>query len=362
MADTPELHIVDSEIRGQGGHNLSFARSICDAAHEVRIHVWADRETTFENPDRNVTIHRFFHRRFRKLQTPFLLSRLLKRDIKVLLSTASSADLFALNLVRRWRTLKPRQAFLFFHFLNRMDDRRKQRFYEKMARVLPQVQILAPAESVSHYFDARGFKNVATTPYPVNGSTEPANIRSDFDHLLVSGHLRVDKGASALADFVEYLVAKKGDLAIYFQGHEDSDRYTETELGYWQRITGSGYSHLRVFPCALEPADYRSLFRGAISLQLYNPVIFRDRASGAALDALVNGTPIVALLGSWNARLLQEYDAGVLVEDTGPEDVLGAVSTIIANYDHFRERALAAGMAIRATHGSQAILTRILAG
>lgn len=359
MPELPVLHIVDSEIRGQGGHNLSFARSICDGTRNIQVHVWADRDTTLEHPDPNVTIHHYFHRRFRKLQTLFLVARLLRQNAKLLFSTASSADLFTLRLIQRFRHIRPQQVFLFFHFINRMNNKGKQRFYEKAAQTVPDVHILAPADSVSTYFTARGFANVSTTPYPVNGSNEPANIDYNYDHLLVSGHLRIDKGAAALAEFVEFLAERNDDIVIYLQGDEDLSRYTESELAYWNRITRSAYPNLRVFPCALSPHDYRSLFRGAISLQLYDPVIFHDRASGAALDALINGTPIVALQGSWNAKLVQQYGAGLLVGNTKPEEVYDAVSKIISDYGPYRERSLLAGRAIRETHSSKAILNRI---
>ena len=354
------LHIIDSEIRGLGGHNLSFANSIVKEAKGLTIHIWADKTSTLEYSDPNIIVHRYFDKKFRKLQTLFLVSRLLKKEEKLLFSTASSADLYALRIATLWRKIHKHHVYLFFHFVNRTGDRRKQKFYSGIARKLPDLEILAPAKTVCDFFARMGFRNVSEMPYPVYSQEPPSNVDSDFSHLLVSGFLRVDKGAAAIADLIDYMAEIDSEFPVVMQGEKNINKYSEEERLYWGRIVGSDYSYLSILPCALSPEEYRGLFKGAVSLQLYDPEIFQDRASGAALDAFLNGAPAVVLRGSWNARLVEQYGGGLVISSLEPKNILSTVKKIIFDYEKYRKKTLDGGVAIRKKHSSRAILGKII--
>jgi hypothetical protein len=93
----------------------------------------------------------------------------------------------------------------------------------------------------------------------------------------------------------------------------------------------------------LDPAQYADLFRGAICLLPYDRNDYRDRVSGVTLDALTCGAPVIGPAGTWIARQFAEDSAGVALEDTGAESMLGAVQTVMASYGRYRNSALAAG-------------------
>jgi len=63
------------------------------------------------------------------------------------------------------------------------------------------------------------------------------------------------------------------------------------------------------------------------------------------LDALAHGSPIVATAGSWMAKLIEPFGAGVAVEEPTPGNLHRAVTQIIDDYAAFRDRAFHAGQA-----------------
>ena len=54
----------------------------------------------------------------------------------------------------------------------------------------------------------------------------------------------------------------------------------------------------------------------------------RTVALGNFFDALTNGTPILTLKGSWNARLVEEYGAGLGINEISPELIYKKISKI----------------------------------
>ena len=78
-----------------------------------------------------------------------------------------------------------------------------------------------------------------------------------------------------------------------------------------------------------------------------------------ALDALSAGSPIVARSGTWTAEIVQRFDAGVVVNDFSPLQILSAVDLVIAGFYRYSSNALAAG-AVLQEENSAAILFRVL--
>ena len=63
------------------------------------------------------------------------------------------------------------------------------------------------------------------------------------------------------------------------------------------------------------------------------------------LDALAHGSPIVATAGTWMAKLIEPFGAGVAIEEPTPENLHHAVTQITDDYAGFRDRAFHAGEA-----------------
>jgi UDP:flavonoid glycosyltransferase YjiC (YdhE family) len=62
------------------------------------------------------------------------------------------------------------------------------------------------------------------------------------------------------------------------------------------------------------------------------------------------GAPVITLAGTWIARVVQRFGAGIVLDDTHPESILEAVQSIIAAYTDYRDRALHTGHVMGSEH------------
>jgi hypothetical protein len=130
-------------------------------------------------------------------------------------------------------------------------------------------------------------------------------------------------------------------------------KYDEVTKAEIQRLEKIPYPYLRLFPETLKPDEYAELFAGAICIQLYNADLFADRISGVTLDALSAGSPIVTTAGTWTARMVQRFDAGKIIDGTGPEMTLSAIQEIIADYPRYSKNAYAAGQVLQRENSAE---------
>jgi hypothetical protein len=128
------------------------------------------------------------------------------------------------------------------------------------------------------------------------------------------------------------------------------DGITKTEI---QRLEKIPYPYLQLFPETLNQDEYAELFAGAICIQLYNADLFADRISGVTLDALTAGSPIIATAGTWIARMAQRFDAGKIIYNTEPENVLSAIREIISEYSRYSNNAYAAGQVLQRENSAE---------
>ena len=108
-------------------------------------------------------------------------------------------------------------------------------------------------------------------------------------------------------------------------------------------------------------SEYANLFVGAICLQLYDRSDFSDRISGVTLDAFSAGSPVVATAGTWIARMIPRFGAGVEVDDVSPPQILSAAQRIIADYARYNQLAREAGKALQHENSAETLF-RALAG
>jgi glycosyltransferase involved in cell wall biosynthesis len=116
---------------------------------------------------------------------------------------------------------------------------------------------------------------------------------------------------------------------------------------------------LRTFPVTLGGEEYRAMFDGAVVLQPYAREDFTDRVSGVTLDAFSEGAPVIATEGTWMARAVERFDAGVAVVDLSPASLLSAVETIRADYPRYHRNALEAGRTLQEEHSARHLLEAI---
>ncbi|MCM0082806.1 hypothetical protein L4X63_14520 [Geomonas sp. Red32] len=344
------LHIIEPTLSGEAGHCRSFLDSVVDApGAPVEITVWGGRGAQLSEAA-GVTVRRHFFRRVRRVQEFFLLRRLLRKGSRVFIATAGRVDLALVDKAASG-PVPPGRVFLFFHWVRA--DEAKLAFFRKMAAKHPELVIMGPTKSVVDVFAGCGFRHCHVVPYPITPRKEDAPAAAPFRHLLFAGAARSDKGFGRVVDLVALLRERGRDLPVSMQtsaAHYDKfDDETKADL---ERLAGLAYPSLRLTPETLSQEAYFDTFRGAVCLQPYNPVDFADRISGVTLDALSSGAPVVTLAGTWMARVVERFQAGVVIVKPTPEELLSAVETILADYPGYHERARQGGLALQREHSA----------
>lgn len=332
------INVVEPTLTTEAGHCYSFITALCSASDGSRVlRLWASRRAEVRFAASHIEIRKYFYRKIRRFQTYFLFRRLLKAPGKVFVSTARHTDLLLLD----WAAggvIAPKKAYLYVHWFN--PSASKQASLGTLARKQPNLEIYAPTPTVAKVFQDAGFANVHVVPYPI--SRIDAGVPQPFRHLLYAGAARRDKGFSHVVDLVELLHRSGSHIPVVLQTSSEGkvDASVRADL---QRLDEIGYPYLQLCPATLDATQYAALFAGAICLQLYDAADFADRISGVTLDAFSSGAPVVTTAGSWIARMAQRFDAGDIVADTAPAQVLAAVQRQIADYGRLQLRARAAG-------------------
>jgi glycosyltransferase involved in cell wall biosynthesis len=340
------LHIVEPTLTGESGHCFSFVSSLVYAAGDFPLSVWCGRKSAVSFPG-NVRVKRLFVRRVRRLQSLWLYRHLLQSQDRIFVPTADRTDLILFNLAAKGK-IAHGKAYLFVHWFRPSPSKHSQ--LEKLARRQPGLVILTSAESVFEEFRSAGFRDTRLVPYPVTPceSTIPATEQHGFKHLLYAGAARQDKGFRTVVDLVQLMAADSADLPITLQTSADHyDKYDEATKADLRRLEKCTYSHIRCVTETLPQAKYQALFSGAICLQLYSRRDFIDRISGITLDALSNGSPVLTLSGTWMARVVAQYEAGLVVDSSEPRVVYRAAKQIVKRYEYYREKAFQAGQELQ---------------
>ena len=345
--DIPEtINIIEPTLMTETGHCFSFLTSLCRAAKKTPLRLWINRNASVAFTGENIEVRRYFYRRIRRFQCYRLYKKLLATREKLFVSTAGTADLMLLDWASKGK-IPQGKVYLYFHWLN-ISDKKIDRL-RQISRKQPDVTILGPTPSVINAFRQAGFKNARMAPYPISEQARHHIAEHNiFTGLLYAGAARQDKGISEVVDLVEHLDKLGLQIPFRLQNSPDHrgkyDAITKAEI---QRLEKIAYPYLHLYPETLSPDEYAHLFAGAICIQLYNTDLFSDRISGVTLDALTAGSPIIATGGTWIARMVQRFDAGIIVDSTEPKDVLTAVKKIITEYPHYSKNAFAAGQVLQ---------------
>jgi len=336
------IQVVEPTLESYSGHCHFLVSSFCRAAAGLQVRLWAGKGAERIDFGPGVTVHPYFSRRLRLFQSLFLFRRLLREPFPLFIPTARRADLTLLNLAAGKQIARNR-VFLYFHWVRETPD--KLDSLRKIAARQPNLVILGTTASVVEVFRRCGFAHVALLPYPPTQAQRPG-AAMPFRRLLYAGAARQDKGFRQVVDYVEFLARQKEKIPITIQVSADHygkyDAATREDIA---RLSSTGYAPLELTAETLLPEDYAALFPGSICLQLYDRADFRDRVSGVTLDALAHGSPIVATTGSWMAKLIEPFGAGVAIEEPTPGNLHRAVTQIIDGYAGFRDRAFHAGQA-----------------
>ena len=349
------INIVEPTLATDAGHCSSFINSLINASMgSVPFRLWASRSATVGFNKTYIELNKYFYRRFRRLQSYFLYRRLLKSGQKIFISTAGRTDLLLLNWAARGQ-IPFGQVFLYFHWFN--PSPKKISSLKKMALLQPNLNILGPTPSVVNVFKEAGFVNVRVVPYPITPRiSNELSGRQYFRYLLYAGAARQDKGFRYVVDLIEYLSVAKRDIPVVIQTSVEYLGKCDAEtLADIERLKSISYPHLNMLTEVLSVEEYENLYSGAIVIQLYAKNDFTDRISGVTLDALSAGCPVISTSGTWIARMVERFEAGLIVADVTPENVLRAVTQIINNYTQVNEHAIKAGLVLQDENSANAL-------
>ncbi len=344
----------------EAGHCYSFISALCEAGDESRaLRLWASRHAELAFTGENIQIKKYFFRKMRRLQSFFLYRKLLAMPEKLFISTAGHADLLLVDWASRG-AVPPGKAYFYFHWFNAND--KKLAGLRRIARKQPDLEILGPAPSVVKIFRDAGFSRANVVPYPISRRDLNLHAEQDkFRHLLYAGAARQDKGFSHVVDLIAYLQECGSQIPVMLQtSPEHYGKYDATTRADIRRLQTIAYPHLQLCHETLSASGYADFFAGAICLQLYDPYDFSDRVSGVTLDAFSAGCPVVATAGTWIAGMAQRFDAGVIVNNVSPPQVLSAVQRVIAEYARYNRHAHAAGKILQEENSAETLF-RVLA-
>lgn len=357
-------HIIEPELCGEDGHAYSFVDALCSAVDAQPITVWARRNSTFASDKPTIQVEKVFVRRWRRWQLFSLLRRVLAAGERIFLPTAGTTEAFLVGLAAKGQLARNR-AFLYVHFVK---GREKKRWiYERLARTQPQLVMLGPTDGVLSFLGRCGFQHCRQVPYPMRCSNGLGDDLGDgastaptrFSHLLFAGAPRRDKGFAHVVALVQQLRQADRQIPVAVQLAAAGHSYATAVRDDVLRLRDSGYSELRITLHGSTQEQYASLFANAICLQLYDQEAFAERVSGVTLDALLHGCPVITLAGTWIARVVQRFNAGIVLRDAEPATVVQAVDTIVADYPAFAGRARQAGRLLNDEHNARHLLAML---
>jgi glycosyltransferase involved in cell wall biosynthesis len=349
------LNIIEPTLMTEAGHCHSFVNSFIDANTSAQyIRLWVNRRAEVIIDSGRVEMRRYFNRTLRRLQSYFLYRNLLRNKGKLFISTAGRSDLLLLHWAARG-TIPSSKVYLYFHWFRPTEN--KLRSLKKMANRQPNLVILGPTPSVVNVFIQAGFADASVVPYPISQRKKSDLVcRDQFRYLLYAGAARQDKGFGQIVDLVEYLYQQKSQIPITIQTSAEHfgkcDAATRADI---ERLKSIPYSYLAMRTEVLSTSDYQELYSGAIVIQLYNTTDFTDRVSGVTLDAFSGGCPVISTSGTWIARMVERFDAGLVVDSMLSQAILNAASTIISNYKRYNENAVNAGQILQQENNASAL-------
>lgn len=338
-----EINVIEPTLNSEAGHCYSFVSALVRANSKgLPLRLWIGRGAGVNFSDGHAEVRMHFFRWLRRPQGYWLYRRLLELPGKLFLSTATYTDLRLFDLAAR-DVVPPRKAYFYVHWFN--PSAAKLQHLQRIARRQPNLVILGPTASVVEVFKEAGFADVRLIPYPVPAFRGARQIAPQpFRYLLFAGAARRDKGFHQVVELVELLHARQASVPVTVQvSAEHFGKYDAETLKDIERLRGIPYPHLRLVSQTLSEGEYQALFSGAIVLQLYSMSDFSDRISGVTLDAFSGGCPVLTTADTWIARMAERFDAGQIVRDTSPQQLLACIEDIIASYDHHAAHAAEAG-------------------
>ena len=350
------LHIIEPTFNSYAGHCHSLVQALVQGAPVENVKIWAGKGSEKYWQGRGQLVP-YFVKALRRFQAFFLYKRLLCEPGKILLSTAGTSDLITLDWVAK-DLIPESKVYLYIHWLGSKETKAAK--LAAIAKRQPNLEILCTTASGTDFFKELGFRAL-TVPYPRSSMLMSNYVAQPFNHLLVAGAARRDKGFNRIVDLVESF-SKNSKITWPIFVHASAthqNKHAPEIVDEINRLSHAGYKYLNLLQDTLSPTAYQALFPGAISLQPYSESDFQDRVSGVTLDALLAGCPVVVTANTWLARTVSLYGAGVETNDLSPAGLQIAIEKILSDYSGYAQRAANAGQLLHAQHSVSVMMAAI---
>lgn len=354
--ELPHLNVVEPTLHDETGHCYSYVMGLLRGNRTLpqpfTVTVWHKKKSSVLFKESQP----FFSRYFRQIQKVFLYLRLIKKKESIYIATAQSWDVRVIYWCLKYHLYMRRECrTVFLHFHQFSSKPKKIQFLQRVsAKQLP-IVILTPTERLQYLFQQLGFSAVKQVPCFSHEPPAPGmSPTTSFKKLLYAGSARADKGFSAIVALMEYCQSNAPELVFELQISPPSkdcyDDATELALKRLAVLQQAAKTPVKIHTDTLQQEQYQALFSDGICLLLYDPIAYAGKFSGVALDALCAGMPIVATRGTWMADRVQEFQAGFVIDDTGPECVLAAIQNIITHFSQYQRNALSAAEVLVKRH------------
>ena len=357
-----DLHIIEPTLRDQTGHCYALVMDLLNihSSESRQYHIWLSKqgEELFRSQN-DITEHHIFSRRLRRIQAFFLYRKLIREEKRFFISTATTTDLqlldWAFRSQRKSATLNTKQIKLYMHWL--YPSKRKVQRLEKIAQRYPDLNLACPTKSVQDILKKVGFVNVELISYPsATNQTDNDTLQTEeFHKVLFAGAARVDKGFPTVVEIIDLLKEANSNIPVTIQCSTTHKGVHGEEISSAiDRLQEINYPFLTSLNETLDRDDYQAMMKHSILIQPYDTKHFADRVSGVTLDALKAGSPVVVPANTWMARLVERFDAGVIVEKhDDAHQWLQAIQSLISRWEHYAHNASLASDIILSEHSPE---------
>ncbi len=364
MRDT-EMHIVEPTLQDQTGHCYALVMDLLNihTSESMNCHIWLGRqgEKLFSS-HHQITEHKFFSRRLRRIQALLLYRKLILENKRFFISTATTTDLqllhWAFRLQRKFSTLNTNNIKLYMHWL--YPSKRKLQRLKNIAQRYPDLNLACPTKSVQDILNEIGFMNVELISYPSAIHQKNKNLlqAENFNKVLFAGAARVDKGFPTVVEIINLLKETNNKIPVTIQCSTTHKGVHGDEISSAiKRLQDINYPFVNCLNDTLDREDYQAMMKNSILIQPYDAKHFADRVSGVTLDALKAGSPVVVPANTWMARLVERFDAGVIVENNDDANQwLQAIQSVISRWEHYASNASLASEIILSEHSPEIMI------
>jgi glycosyltransferase involved in cell wall biosynthesis len=359
------LVILDSGLKGRGGHHYAFDMAVGAEARRRGVEVLALAHSRFE-PDptapfevRPVFSHSCYdwvsrdpvsagYEAFSKLNPLFrrelaaLPGELFGPDDLVWVPTttenqlkglldwidsldAATAPRFVLNLVMPAGViLDPTQVSV--------TDPLKALYYRLLLpriAAMPMVRLWATGRQLARDYGYLAKSEIETHPLLVTDAG-PLTAAGDKCVLLYSGESSPQKGVTLLPELVRRLSASLPDWRLLVHANDSTFWQTKAPVRELKALSAE-LPNLDLRTGYLEPDAYVALLREATTVALtYNQAHYRHQTSGVLWEALQAGRPLIVPKGTYLEREASLWGASFEVMETGEAAVMAeTISTIL---------------------------------